>query len=246
MRADIQIFISCARKDTIKKEMAGLGEAWQSPTEHGGNLSESFWLDYTASCTWHWVMEGRGRQAFHYQEWVLANVRPDPSQPPFLCAGKPTHFTGQSRALVFSGSGIRKEEGLRSSAAFYSHLPKGGIDLGSSKTLFPPVLLQGPAGQESPWAPGNSGPTSPLCAEGWADSGAQLPWSKHQAEVSLSLQLQHSANHSWFPVQGCLSWAGRLAAAGLCSRWQGGIAASAWGMQTAWAALEDRPGKVHK
>lgn len=42
MRADIQIFISCARKDTIKKEMAGLGEAWQSPTEHGGNLSESF------------------------------------------------------------------------------------------------------------------------------------------------------------------------------------------------------------
>lgn len=88
-------------------------------------------------------MEGRGQQAFHYQEWVLGNVRPDPSQPPFLYAGKPTCFTGQSRALVFSGAGICKEEGLRSSVVFYSHLPKGGIDLGSSKTLLPPVLLQG-------------------------------------------------------------------------------------------------------
>lgn len=40
MEADIQIFISCARKD-IRKKMAALGEVWQPPTEHGGNLSES-------------------------------------------------------------------------------------------------------------------------------------------------------------------------------------------------------------
>lgn len=241
MEADIQIFfISCARKDTRKKEMAGLAEAWQSPTEHGGNLSESFWVDSTASCKWHWVMEGW--QAFHHQEQVLGNVRLDLSSLPSYVLGSPP---GQSKTLVFPGAGISKEEGPRSSVAFYSHLLKGGIGLESSKTLLAPVLLQDPAGQESLGASGNRGPSLCWCWS-WANSRAEPPWSKHQAEVSLSLQMQHGAKHSWFHVQGCLSRAGRLAAAGLRSCWQGGIAASAWGMQTAWAELEDWPGKVHK
>lgn len=177
MEADIQIFfISCARKDTRKKEMAGLGEVWQPPTEHGGNvLSESFWLDHTASCKWHWVMEEKGWQAFHYQEWALGNVSPDLSQPFFLYAGKPTCFTGQSRALVFSEAGICKEEGLRSSVAFYSHLLMGGIGLESSKTLLPPVLLQDPAGQGIPWASGNSGPSLCWCWRlSWLQSSATM------------------------------------------------------------------------
>lgn len=116
---------------------------------------------------------------------------------------------GQSKTLVFPGAGISKEEGLRSSVAFYSHLLKGGIGLESSKTLLAPVLLQDPAGQESLGASGNRGPSLCWCWS-WANSRPEPPWSKHQAEVSLSLQMQHGAKHSWFHMQGCLSRAGRL------------------------------------
>lgn len=68
------------------------------------------------------------------------------------------------KSLVFSGVGICKEEGLRSSVAFYSHRPKGIIGHGSGKTLLPPVLLQDSPGQQSPWSFQNTGPASPsLC-----------------------------------------------------------------------------------
>lgn len=129
----------------------------------------------------------------------------------FLCAGKLTCFTGQSRTLVFSGAGICNEEGLRWSVAFYSYLPKGIIGRGSSKTFLPPVLLQDSPGQESPWSFQNTGPASPSLCWCWRLSPLWSSSAMVQAPgrgVTLSLQLQHGANHSWFPVQGCLSQAG--------------------------------------
>lgn len=132
--------------------------------------------------------------------------RPRPPQLPFPCAGKPTCFTGQLRALVLPSAGVREGEGLRSLIAFYSHLPKGGIGLGPNKILLPPILLQDPAGQGSPRAALKFEPTPGL--------GCSGPSTRQRCHP---LQLWHSANHSWFPMQGCPSLARRLATAGLHS-----------------------------